>query len=203
MQAYILRAKPHGIDQEKQFLDGRISIGWPCGISLDGKTRDEINTILSEKWNDITETSVSMVYLFVKMPRDSILLTPSNENRSNIHIFVTTSTYKYDKSADTNEIGNPHFVEAKLLKTVPRDSLPNAVLRSLSGSRKTLSRISQHYELLDDFISSKFETELESDVVTTSVESRTEAMSVLFELLSSESESIRLSAAIAILDHTE
>ena len=80
---------------------------------------------------------------------------------------------------------------------------PKAVLRSLSGARKTLSRISQHYELLDDFISSKFTTELESDALTTSVESRTEAMSVLFELLNSESENIRLNAAIAILNHTE
>ena len=201
MNSYILRAKPHGKNQENQFLGGRISVGWPCGESLEGKNREEIYSILSDRYSDITETSVSMVYLFVKMPIGSIVLTPSIQDRSLIHIFTTESSYKYDEDSDSSEIGNPHFIEAKYLKTVPRDNLPKPVIRSLSGARKTLSRISQHYELMDDFISSNFDPEAE--IISTTSENRSEAVAVLYELLGSESESIRLNAAIAILEHTE
>ena len=201
MNSYILRAKPHGKNQENQFLEGRISLGWPCGESLGGKSRNDIYSVLTSRYTDITETSVSMVYLFVKMPVGSIVLTPSIQDRSLIHVFRTESSYKYDKSADSSEIGNPHFIEAKYLKTVPRDNLPKPVIRSLSGARKTLSRISQHYELMDDFISSDFIAEKTTS--TTDIENRSDALTVLYELLASENESIRLKAAIAILEQTE
>jgi hypothetical protein len=200
MNAYILRAKPHGKDQENEFLDGRLSIGWPCDVSFEGMNREELSSILTKKRQDITETSVSMVDLFVKMPIDSIVLTPSLQNRSLIHIFRTVSIYKYDQLADGNEKGNPHFVDAIFLKTVARDSLPKAVLRSLSGARKTLSRISQHFDLLDDFVSSGFDANL--DVLPLTIDNRAEAMNVLSELLNSETESIRLQAAIAIVQST-
>lgn len=201
MNAYILRAKPHGKNQENQFLTGRISIGWPCGASLEGKNREELYPLLSKRYSDITATSVSMVNLFVNMPIGSIVLSPSIQDRSHVHIFITESAYKYDSTSDSNEIGNPHFVEARFLKTVTRDSLPKAVVRSLSGARKTLSRISQHYELLDDFISSNFDSETE--ILSENQDYRSEAISVLYELLSSENESVRLKAATAIIEHTE
>ena len=200
MNAYILRAKPHGKNQESEFLDGRLSVGWPCGVNFEEKTREELSSILIGKYPEITETSVSMVDLFVKMPITSIVLTPSLQDRSLIHIFRTTSIYKYDHPADLDEKGNPHFVEAEFLKTVARDSLPKAVLRSLSGARKTLSRISQHYDILDDFVSSGFDADL--DVLPSSEGNRAEAMNVLYELLSSDDDSIRLQAAIAIVEST-
>jgi hypothetical protein len=200
MNAYILRAKPHGKNQETEFLDGRLSVGWPCDVSFKGLNREELSSILNKKYHDITETSVSMVDLFVKMPVDSIVLTPSLHNRSLIHIFRTTSLYKYDHLAETDDKGNPHFVDAIFLKTVARDSLPNAVLRSLSGARKTLSRISQHFDLLDDFVSSGFDANL--DALPLAIDNRTEAMNVLSELLNSENDSIRLQAAIAIVQST-
>ena len=200
MNAYILRAKPHGKNQENEFLDGRLSVGWPCDASFEGMNREELSSILTMKYHDITETSVSMVDLFVKMPIDSIVLTPSLQNRSLIHIFRTVSMYKYDHLADADDKGNPHFIDAVFLKTVSRDSLPKAVLRSLSGARKTLSRISQHYDLLDDFVSSGFDANL--DVLPLAIDTRTEAMNVLSELLNSENDSIRLQAAIAIVQST-
>lgn len=197
MSAYILRAKPHGKDRENDFLAGQISIGWPCGQSFLGKNRDELAKILSTAYPEVSETSISMVDLFVKMPSGSIILTPSIQDKSLIHIFKTLSTCKYSPSADNDEVGNPHFIEAEYLKTVPRINLPEAVVSSLSGARKTLSRISQHFERLDDFIDANFnvEAELPSELHS----NKAEALQVLYELLNSQDENIRLQAAIAII----
>lgn len=198
MNAYILRCKPHGFNREQEFLDGRISIGWPCGVSLESMSRTDISTLLAGKYRDLSEISVSMINIFVGMPIGSIVLTPSIKDKSQIHIFKTISTYQYDGSADRSDPGNPHFISVEFLKTVTRANLPPAVIRSLSGARKTLSRISQHFELLDDYISSDFEVESESTIHTS--ENKEEALNVLYELLSSEDENIRLNAAIAILN---
>ncbi len=197
MNAYILRSKPHGKHRENEFLAGKISIGWPCGESLEKKTREEISNILIKEYPEISEISVSMVGLFVKIPIGSIILTPSLQNKSLIHILKTTNTYKYDSSADNDAIGNPHFIEADYLKTLPRVSLPKAVVRSLSGARKTLSRISQHFDLLDDFIGSGFNAD--EELLSDSTNNKAEALDVLYELLSSDNENIRLQAAIAIV----
>lgn len=199
MNAYILRCKPHGFNREQEFLDGRISIGWPCGTSLANKSREEIAKDLSKKYTDLSEISVSMVNLFVDMPVNSIVLTPSITNKLLIHIFKTTSVYQYDFKADRDDIGNPHYVTVEFLKTVARANLPSAVIRSLSGARKTLSQISQHYDLLDDYIASDFEVEASPEVSLSG--NKTEALNVLYELLASENENIRLNAAIAILNN--
>ena len=140
-----------------------------------------------------------MVDLFVNMPVGSIVLTPSIKDKAQVHIFKTSSAYQYDKSADNDERGNPHFINVTHVKTVSRANLPPAVIRSLSGARKTLSRISQYFDLLDEYISSDFDAE---SVVTYAVsEGKTEAFNVLYELLNSEDENVRLKAAIAILEH--
>ncbi|USE70762.1 hypothetical protein CTT31_17205 [Pseudoalteromonas maricaloris] len=199
MNAYILRCKPHGFNREQEFLDGRISIGWPCGTSLANKSREEVAKTLAGRYADLSEISVSMVNLFVDMPANSIVLTPSISNKALIHIFKTTSVYQYDSDADQEDVGNPHYVTVELLKTVSRADLPPAVIRSLSGARKTLSQISQHYDLLDDYIVSGFEAESAPEVTCSG--NKAEALNVLYELLASENETIRLNAAIAILNN--
>ncbi|EMN4468569.1 MULTISPECIES: hypothetical protein [Aeromonas] len=199
MNAYILRCKPHGFNREQDFLEGRISIGWPGVGNLDNKSREEVSELLGQKYGDLSQISVSMVDLFVNMPVGSIVLTPSIKDKAQVHIFKTSSAYQYDKSADNDERGNPHFINVTHVKTVSRANLPPAVIRSLSGARKTLSRISQYFDLLDEYISSDFDAE---SVVTYAVsEGKTEAFNVLYELLNSEDENVRLKAAIAILEH--
>lgn len=201
MNAYILRCKPDGFNREQEFLDGRISIGWRCGKSLAKMSREEISKVLSDNYDDLSEISVSMVNLFVDISANSIVLTPSIKNKSLIHIFKVTSEYQYDYLADRDDIGNPHYATVEFLKTVPRAGLPKSVIRSLSGARKTLSQIYQHYELLDAYIRSDFE--LDSSPEITNSGDKSEALNVLYKLLTSENESIRLNAAIAILNHEE
>lgn len=193
MKAYILRAKPHGKNKENEFLNGRLSVGWPCGEDFKGKSPEQLSPIITKHYPKITATSLSMVNLFVNMPVDAIVVVPSLQDRSLIHIFRTVTTYKYDGSADCDVKGNPHFVNAELLKTVVRSNLPKAVFNSLSGARKTLSSISQHYEILDEFIKTDFKVDpkLENNYA--------KAMNILSDLLNSENENIRLNAAIAII----
>jgi len=197
MNAYILRAKPHGIDQEEEFLSGQISVGWPCGKSLENCDRGVIASTLAKSYNTLSEISISMVDLFVHMPEGSIVLSPSINNKSLIHIFKTTSGYQYDSSKDNAACGNPHFIEAEHLKTVSRNTLPSPVFKSLSGARKTLSRISQHYGILDNYISSGFNV---TKKIVNNTDGPIDATTVLYDLLSSEDEHIRLQAAIAVLN---
>jgi predicted Zn-ribbon and HTH transcriptional regulator len=201
VSAFILRSKPSGYDRETQFKNGKISIGWARGCSFEGLTRNKLSEVLSDK---TSATTLSMVQLFVHMPVGSIVLTPSLENSNLIHIFITTSTYKYDASSDNKEIGNPHYIEANFLKTIPKKSLPNEVLHSLSGARKTLSRISQYYDVLTSFINRGFDVEDEKIHSSSNCdEMKSEAMKVVFELLSSQNEEIRLKAAALLLTHSE
>jgi len=194
MNAYILRAKPHGKDKEPEFLEGRISIGWPCGEDLSGKDREVISSVLKNRYSDISAISVSMVKVFVDMKPGAIVLTPSLQKRSLVHLFRVTSAYQYDSSYESN--GNPHFVEAQFLKTISRENLPKKVVHSLSGARKTLSKISQYFGVLDEFIESDFKTEEESN---SSEANMSPAIKVLYELLDSEDEEVRLRAAITIV----
>lgn len=201
MSAFILRSKPSGYDRETQFKNGKISIGWARGCSFEGLTRNKLSEVLSDK---TSATTLSMVQLFVHMPVGSIVLTPSLENSNLIHILITKSTYKYDASSDNKEIGNPHYIEANFLKTIPKKSLPNEVLHSLSGARKTLSRISQYYDVLTSFINRGFDVEDEKIHSSSNCdEMKSEAMKVVFELLSSQNEEIRLKAAALLLTHSE
>ena len=201
MSAFILRSKPSGYDRETQFKNGKISIGWARGCSFEGLTRNKLSEVLSDK---TSATTLSMVQLFVHMPVGSIVLTPSLENSNLIHILITKSTYKCDASSDNKEIGNPHYIEANFLKTIPKKSLPNEVLHSLSGARKTLSRISQYYDVLTSFINRGFDVEDEKIHSSSNCdEMKSEAMKVVFELLSSQNEEIRLKAAALLLTHSE
>ena len=152
MSAYILRALPHNINREDQFLTGRLSIGWPVNRNFQNLDRSEIKEILENEYDDISGIKISMVEQFVHMPKGSIILSPSVNDKLLIHIFKTTSKYRYDATKDNDTDGNPHYIEAEFLKTVTRKSLPNEVLKSLSGALKTLSNISQHNQVLEDFI---------------------------------------------------
>lgn len=202
MSSYIMRSKPHGKNRETKFLEGYISIGWPCGESLEGKNKEGINSTISAKYPDIKPTSLSMIHHFVQMPIGSIVLTPSIKDKSLIHCFKTISTYKYDKNSDTGEIGNPHYIEVEYLKTVRRTDLPEAIINSLSGAQKTLSNISKHNDILNDFINNSSEKVL--DILNEAERKKrvhNQLINMLYELTDSENENVRLGAIVAILEH--
>ncbi|WP_041278210.1 hypothetical protein [Desulfotalea psychrophila] len=197
MKAIILRAKPDGINREAQFLEGCISIGWPCGKDLTGENRSEIERALLGRYPDISAISVSMVDIFVHMPEGALVLTPSIRDKKLVHIFKTKTTCRYNLVKEISPEGNPHFILVKHLKTVSRKDLPMPVRKSLSGARKTLSSISQHHMLIEDFINNDFRRPEDEDSQVKGI--RDEAIKVLCDLLASEDEHVRLQAAIALL----
>ncbi len=203
MSTYIIRAKSHGYDYEDEFLDGRISIGWPCKKDLTSSDRGEIKSALQQAYgrDEITETAVSMVEEFMGAPESSIILNPSISNRSLIHIFRTTGTCQYDVSRDNDEYGNPHAIQATHLRTVARSDLPERIIRSLSGARKTVSNISRHSEVIEAFLDSPYTENVEKEErKKKNTAYKADAFLVLYNLLDSESEDIRLKAAIGLLN---
>jgi len=195
MNIYILRAKPHNRNRENEFLNGKISIGWPCSQNLDGKKRNELETILKEKYSAISTINISQVEQFINIPQDSIVITPSIKNKSLIHLFKTRSTYKYNPINDNNEIGNPHFIDVELIKTIERLELPENIRRSLSGARKTVSNISKHSKIMEAFLNN--ENPISSELTN---QRKEEVLNVLEELLKSDNEEIRLKASIELLN---
>ncbi len=198
MNLYILRAKPHNINREKQFLDGDISIGWHCGQNLLNKSRKELEDILEHNYPNISAINISQVEQFIKIPKGSIVLTPSISKKGFLHVFKTITLYTYRKENDIDGIGNPHMIRVEFLKTIEKTSLDKAIQKSLSGARKTVSNISQHSEKMDVFLKSK-----NSTPTISSNEGKKKALEVLEKLLDSDDEEIRLRASITLLDKLE
>jgi len=191
MNVYILRSKPHYNNREDEFLNGKISIGWPCNHNLNLKKRSDLEIILKKRYLDISEVNISQVEQFINMPKNSIVITPSIKDKSQVHIFKTTSTYQYDLSKDNEEIGNPHFIDANLIKTIKKTELPEDVRKSLSGARKTVSNISKHSKIIEYFLIKEDDTSNNTQ--------REKGLKVLEELLKSNNEEIRLKASIELL----
>jgi len=191
MNLYILRSKPHYNNREEEFLNGKISIGWPCNHNLNLKKRAELENILKKRYTDISQIQISQVEQFINIPSNSIVITPSLKDKSQVHIFKTIGSYQYDSTKDNDEIGNPHFIEAKLIKTIKKSELPEDIKKSLSGARKTVSNISKHSEVIKLFLKEK-------DNNSNNIQ-REKGLKVLEELLNSNNEEIRLKASIELL----
>lgn len=191
MNIYILRSKPHYYNRENEFLNGKISIGWPCNHNLNLLPRLDLEIILKKRYSDISGINISQVEHFINMPSNSIVITPSIKDKKQVHIFKTTSTYQYDISKDNDLIGNPHFIDAKLIKTIQKSELPEDVMKSLSGARKAVSNISKHSKIVLSFLSEKDNPIYDNK--------RAKGLKVLEELLKSDNEEIRLKASIELL----
>lgn len=197
MDLYLLRALPHRLNRETQFLNGRISIGWPCGINFTGASRENISTALSANKDNISSIQISIVEMFLHMTIGSIVLTPSL-SKNLVHIFETKSLYKYDQSKDNNIEGNPHYIDVKLIASVPREELPGPLQKSLSGAKKLLSNACKHEKSFSDYMGLRLKTGRE--VPQVSDQRRMEAINILYGLLHSKDEKICLDAAIALIN---
>ncbi len=198
---FVVRARPHGIDRENQFLSGTISIGWPTQESLGDKDRDDLEKILKNIYPDITPMTITQIYNFVKIPAGSIILTPSYKNRD-IHMFETVSEYLYNPEWFDEQIGNPHTIKAKHLKTLTRDHFSEIVNRALLAAKKTVTNFSKysneiHMAIEDE---SHYIHDTKRPKSAQNSDAEIEARQTLQELLKSSDEEIRLKAALALLN---
>lgn len=198
-QVMVVRAKPHGIDREGEFLGehgpARVSIGWPTKVSVAGKSREEIKTLLEEAGWQSHALVLTEISSFVAIPEGSIVLTPSSRNR-NVHVFRTISKYEYIPS--WCDKGNPHTICVDHIATVDRDLFPRRVREALLAAKKAVTNFTKYRDEILDIMEKAQNKYSQKDL---SYEThRIEAKGVLRELLKSENEEVRLKAALALID---
>lgn len=188
-----IRPKPHGIQRLQDFLKGRASIGWPCNQDLRGLNRDELKEALIKEYPDISNISISQVEQFLHIQKDSIILTPSEDN---MHIFRTIDAPDYDANRDNNKEGNPHGISVEHVMTVKKLLLPSGVLTSLKGAQKTVCNLSKHVVAMDKFI--EVADHISDETVTTEIELQEKVRNILILSLDSDNEIARVNAAVAL-----
>lgn len=194
---YMVRCIPTGINKEIDFLNGTLSVGWPCLGDLTGKDKNEVEKIFYENYSkDFTQ-----LYNFITIPIGSIVLTPSTKNRD-IHIFQTTSDYIYNEEQEIEnhnvpnplEKGNPHQLHATLLKTVSRDVFYRTLKGPILAARRPVTNLSKYADRVELIVN-------DDTTKPTKIPNnyKDEAIETLANLLNSEDENIRLQAALNLL----
>jgi hypothetical protein len=202
-QACIVRAKPHGKDREDQFLIGGIaSLGYPdLGNLRNSKSQilsfEEISQIMKVEYEDVNNISLAttQVFAFATLPIGSIILTPSIKTRD-IHLLETTSEYYFDEKAKTEDIGNPHQIRVKHLRTVARSVFPSEFQSMLNAAKKAVTKLQGRNE--ETVFALAYGNSPPPSVLPEAVEAKIEK--TLLGLLESDSREIRIQAAIKLLD---
>ncbi|CAN2041354.1 conserved hypothetical protein [Candidatus Magnetomoraceae bacterium gMMP-15] len=208
---YFIRCKPHGIPREDQFRQGFISIGWPTGLSFEGKNWEEIaETIKNTRGEKPKSLEVTQCYNFVNIPIGSIILTPSVEDTEKIYVFKTLTSYEYDPDREND--GNPHTIRSALFKTVNRNTFTDQVQRSMRAARRTVTNFSKYAdEILKTVGSAILDYEIDELPLPPPIDKpvkkkeykedeKSVAKAALRELLNSDNEEIKLKAALALLE---
>ncbi len=201
-QACVVRAKPDSKDQEEQFITGGVaSLGYPdLGNLRNSKGKimsfEEISKIVDEHYGDTHNVSLSttQIVAFANLPIGSIIVTPSIKTRD-IHLLETTSEYYFDKTVP-DDIGNPHRIRVKHLKTLSRTIFPPEFQAMLNAAKKAVTKLQgRNIETVFAVADGKF-----PQVNSLPQELEAKIEKTLLELLKSDSREIRTQAAIKLLD---
>jgi predicted Mrr-cat superfamily restriction endonuclease len=202
----IVRAKPNNIDLEEEFLKAGIaSIGWSEIDDLHNPqesnglaTWDEIFKKLKIEYKEEARSiHATQIYTFITLPIGAIIVSPSHKTRD-VHLFEVVSSYVYDLNANTESIGNPHQLRVKHLKTISRTAFPQELQGVLNAAKKAVTDISRFWEIVSTIA---YDDSPQNSFVglPSSVAARVDA--TLLELLKSESGTIRMQAALGLLDN--
>ncbi len=202
-QACVVRAKPDGKDKEEQFLSGRIaSLGYPSlGDLRNSKNQilshEEILEIVSKEYGDSHSVSLAttQIFAFANLPIGSIIVTPSIKTRD-IHLLETTSEYYFDEKAMSDDVGNPHQIRVKHLKTVSRAVFPTEFQDMLNAAKKAVTKLQGRNE--ETVFAIVDGNALTPSTLPEAVEAKIEK--TLLGLLQSDSRDIRTQAAVKLLD---
>ncbi len=201
-QACVVRAKPDGKDREEQFLSGGIaSLGYPSLEDLRNSKNqilsfDEIFAIMTREYGDSHSVSLAttQVFAFANLPIGSIIVTPSIKTRD-IHLLETTSEYYFDKTVP-DDVGNPHQIRVKHLKTVSREVFPIEFQDMLKAAKKAVTKLQgRNEETVFAVVDGNSPT---PKTLPEGVEAKIEK--TLLELLESDSREIRIQAAMKLMD---
>ena len=201
MRVLLVRSKPHGVDREDQFLNGIASIGWPAGADLRQKQKDEMEKILKNRYPDVKKLHVTEVHLFVTLPIHSIIITPSLKNPLDIHIFRTTSECEYIEEWDNDNVGNPHTIQIKHLKTILKTDFSDYVQRAIRSAVRAVCNFSQYQNEIAELVKIERPEPSQIKSIEENILYKKKALETLVDLLDSKNDEIRLKAATALLTH--
>lgn len=146
-KVWMLRPFPHRINRMREFLnDGLIACGWPLTGDLNGKTRENLKTILGKPpYNygslELGQSYGSLDILVNQMEIGDLVLVPDG---SEINIGEITSGYRYTPSLANDTDGYPHQRNVKWVKKLLRTDLSNA-LRSSLRAQQTATNLTKHF----------------------------------------------------------
>lgn len=198
----VLRSKPDLKPKEDQFLSGLLTIGWSMEEGFKGKSRDEIKKMLEDAYADEDYEApplvITQIMNFVQTPKKSLILTPSLKNPERIHVFLSQQEYQFDP-ARIND-GNPHVILGEHLVSISRYEFPDQIQRALKAARKTVTNFSKYFEAIVETINKHITPEGEAAGSEEKDDPKDAAIATLQELLKSDSDEVRLKAALALME---
>lgn len=199
MNVFQMKAKPHGHEKLKDFLNGGYTcIGWPGIFDLTNVSKDEIRERLKKKYNYEGHTlgyNLGQVNAFVNtMQKNDVVLIKDNEI---VHIGIV-GDYQYEKQFDNDIDGLCHRRSVEWKESVPLSEL-NKEIQRFVNNRHTISQYPGTIES-DNF------DELYSKKATITKDEKdrfnnlfSDALNVLEEELKSEDPERRLKAASELI----
>ncbi len=158
---FVVRAKPHGVDREDQFLSGIASLGFPGIGQLQNLGKAEILNRLRTPFEG-DSLAATQIANFVALQPGAILLSPSYRTRA-IHVFSVIGNYRYVAEWDNDETGNPHTLAVKLLATLERDVFSEAIQSALLSARKPVTNFKKYSDEISHLIQQRIEQNVQSD----------------------------------------
>lgn len=155
MNAWLIRPVPHGTNRILEFrTNDIIAIGWPDTGDLQGKSREQLKTILSQPPYSLMGLALGNSYatvdLFVNQMRlGDYVLVPDGDD---IYFAVVESNYYFDVSADKD--GYSHQRKVKWLSDTSRQKLSKPLRTSLKVHR-TAADLSHHFDEISALASGK------------------------------------------------
>lgn len=187
----LIRCKPHNIKREEEFSKGIISIGWPTGFSFEGFTRLDLESKLPIEYSN-NKTTITQIENFINISPGDIIITPL-ENKT-LLIFEAISNYKYISEKDSNDIGNPHTILAKL--KIILEKYPEELNGVIKASRRAVTNLNNYKEIIEKILDPSLKTDV--DIMENNIKL---ALDTLKDLLNSNESEIKLQAALGILTH--
>ncbi|MGL6056857.1 MAG: restriction endonuclease [Culicoidibacterales bacterium] len=204
--AWFVRPYPHGIRRLDEFKNQEIiAIGWPGIGDLNGKSREEIKSILESNPYNLGSielgTASATVDLFVnRMQLGDIVLVPDGED---IYFCEITSDYYLASNVDNNKEGYPRQRQVKWLKATLRKNL-SLELRNALKNQRTAADLTKYYKEINALSAGKKYSSGNTNFVAVSYPLRKDFI-ISFEIPEdiTKDEAERLSAYVSTLYFTE
>jgi len=192
INAICLRAKPHGIDREVEFInEGYVSIGWPNLPEIKAGTTAE--DLLAQD-SSLSKYDITSILTFRNAEIGCKIIVPGINNKNIVNIFeVVENGYEYRQDKLSNF--NPHNLKVKHLCEAKKSSLPDPLPNAIVASRRVISNFSKYRAKIDLYLLNNGE-DFDDDLFEKSI-------TIIKEALYSGNDSIKLEAAKFVVQNID